>query len=350
MPRPRQPHGPRRLRVRRVRGHRARCAGAGVRDARLQADRPASLQGCPPVAAERRQLRSRLRAPQRRLVSSPRSTGPARRGWHFGCAMPIMPMFGPWPWAPSQWTFLPAPWNCGCQPSEALAGRRCTSSTAIETAAASTTSTSSSCPGRTADPPASACRRSTTSPTTSTVAAWAHWARYYERLFNFREIRRFDIQGQQTGLVSRAMTAPGQQDPHPPERRSRTLRQRTKRSDRRLSAALQRRGHPAYRLGLRRSAGRLRPSAHRRRSLHGVATRHLLRNAGRAPCLATANLWTNWQSTASCSTAAPPRAIPSCCCRYSPPPWIGPIFFEFIERKRDEGFGEGQLPGVVRVH
>ena len=35
-----------------------------------------------------------------------------------------------------------------------------------------------------------------------------HWANYYQRLFNFREIRRFDIQGQQTGLVSRALTAP----------------------------------------------------------------------------------------------------------------------------------------------
>ena len=36
----------------------------------------------------------------------------------------------------------------------------------------------------------------------------AHWASFYERLFNFREIRRFDIKGQATGLVSRAMTAP----------------------------------------------------------------------------------------------------------------------------------------------
>ena len=34
------------------------------------------------------------------------------------------------------------------------------------------------------------------------------WARYYERLLNFREIRYFDIQGQQTGLKSRAMTSP----------------------------------------------------------------------------------------------------------------------------------------------
>ncbi|MCW8809243.1 MAG: 4-hydroxyphenylpyruvate dioxygenase [Rhodanobacter sp.] len=34
------------------------------------------------------------------------------------------------------------------------------------------------------------------------------WSEYYERLFNFREIRYFDIQGAKTGLVSKAMTAP----------------------------------------------------------------------------------------------------------------------------------------------
>lgn len=36
----------------------------------------------------------------------------------------------------------------------------------------------------------------------------ARWADYYERIFGFREIRHFDIQGQATGLFSRAMTAP----------------------------------------------------------------------------------------------------------------------------------------------
>jgi 4-hydroxyphenylpyruvate dioxygenase len=34
------------------------------------------------------------------------------------------------------------------------------------------------------------------------------WSQYYERLFNFREIRYFDIKGAKTGLVSKAMTAP----------------------------------------------------------------------------------------------------------------------------------------------
>ena len=35
-----------------------------------------------------------------------------------------------------------------------------------------------------------------------------YWANYYEKLFNFREIRYFDIKGEYTGLLSRAMTAP----------------------------------------------------------------------------------------------------------------------------------------------
>jgi 4-hydroxyphenylpyruvate dioxygenase len=34
------------------------------------------------------------------------------------------------------------------------------------------------------------------------------WADFYERVFNFREIRYFDIEGKLTGLVSKAMTSP----------------------------------------------------------------------------------------------------------------------------------------------
>ena len=35
-----------------------------------------------------------------------------------------------------------------------------------------------------------------------------YWANYYERYFNFREIRYFDIKGEYTGLLSKAMSAP----------------------------------------------------------------------------------------------------------------------------------------------
>ena len=34
------------------------------------------------------------------------------------------------------------------------------------------------------------------------------WTGFYERLFNFREIRYFDIEGKKTGLFSRALTSP----------------------------------------------------------------------------------------------------------------------------------------------
>jgi 4-hydroxyphenylpyruvate dioxygenase len=34
------------------------------------------------------------------------------------------------------------------------------------------------------------------------------WAEFYQRVFNFREIRYFEIEGKLTGLVSRAMTSP----------------------------------------------------------------------------------------------------------------------------------------------
>jgi 4-hydroxyphenylpyruvate dioxygenase len=36
----------------------------------------------------------------------------------------------------------------------------------------------------------------------------AKWAGFYERIFNFREIRYFDIEGKVTGLFSKAMTSP----------------------------------------------------------------------------------------------------------------------------------------------
>ena len=34
------------------------------------------------------------------------------------------------------------------------------------------------------------------------------WGDFYENLFSFYEVRNFDIKGRQTGLISRAMTAP----------------------------------------------------------------------------------------------------------------------------------------------
>ncbi|MCF8475358.1 MAG: 4-hydroxyphenylpyruvate dioxygenase [Emcibacter sp.] len=36
----------------------------------------------------------------------------------------------------------------------------------------------------------------------------SYWAEFYEKIFNFRELKYFDINGQKTGLTSKAMTSP----------------------------------------------------------------------------------------------------------------------------------------------
>ena len=67
-----------------------------------------------------------------------------------------------------------------------------------------------------------------------------HWAKFYEDLFNFREIRYFDIEGKLTGLKSRAMTSPDGKIRIP-------LNESVddKESDRGISGEVQRRRHSA---------------------------------------------------------------------------------------------------------
>ena len=80
-------------------------------------------------------------------------------------------------------------------------------STATATAA-STTSTSSR--SRRTATPARLCRLTYIDHLTHNVyrGRMDHWAGFYEKLFNFREMRYFDIEGKLTGLRSRAMTSP----------------------------------------------------------------------------------------------------------------------------------------------
>ena len=71
----------------------------------------------------------------------------------------------------------------------------------------------------------------------------AYWADFYERLFNFREIRYFDIKGEYTGLTSKAMTAPDGKIRIPLNEES----IEGLGADRGVPDAVQRRGHPAHR-------------------------------------------------------------------------------------------------------
>ena len=73
------------------------------------------------------------------------------------------------------------------------------------------------------------------------------WAGFYERLFNFREIRYFDIEGKLTGLKSRAMTSPDGKIRIPINEASDDKSQIEEYLQR-----LSRRRHPAHRAGDRR--------------------------------------------------------------------------------------------------
>ncbi|MEZ5627483.1 MAG: VOC family protein [Rhodocyclaceae bacterium] len=75
-----------------------------------------------------------------------------------------------------------------------------------------------------------------------------HWAAFYERIFNFREIRYFDIKGEYTGLTSKAMTAPDGKIRIPLNEES------SKGSGQieRVPDEVQRRGHPACGLAVGR--------------------------------------------------------------------------------------------------
>ena len=99
------------------------------------------------------------------------------------------------------------------------------------------------------------------------------WADYYERLFQFREIRYFDIKGAKTGLLSKAMTAPDgmvriplNESPDPKSQINEYL------------AAVPRRRHPAHRLLHRRHLRDDRGDARARHRIPRHAERLLRRD------------------------------------------------------------------------
>ncbi len=166
----------------------------------------------------------------------------------------------------------------------------------------------------------------------------AKWSDYYERLFNFREIRYFDIKGAKTGLVSKAMTAPDGIVRIPLNESSDPKSQINEYLD-----AVPRRRHPAHRLLHRHDLRDGRSDARSRRRVP--------RHAGP----------TTKSSTCACRTTA--RTCRACkqnkilidadketkqrkLLQIFTQNCIGPIFFEIIQRKGNEGFGEGNFQAL----
>ncbi len=167
-----------------------------------------------------------------------------------------------------------------------------------------------------------------------------HWASFYERLFNFREIRHFDIRGKQTGLTSRAMTAPDDRIRIP-------LNEEAGGNGQIEEFLMQYNGegiqHIAFACAdLRATWDRLRerglnfmkppPDAYyemleERLPGHGEPVAELQRRG----ILLDGN-----------TEEGEPRLL----LQIFSETLIGPIFFEFIQRKKDEGFGEGNFQAL----
>ena len=169
----------------------------------------------------------------------------------------------------------------------------------------------------------------------------AHWGRFYERVFGFREIRYFDIKGEYTGLTSKAMTAP----------------------DGKIRIPLNEEG--------KTGGGQIDEFL---RAYNGEGIQHI--------AFICDDLLAAWDKLQACGTpfmTAPPETYyemlderlpghgepveelqrrgilldgstrdgdPRLLLQIFSETQIGPVFFEFIQRKRDEGFGEGNFTAL----
>ena len=138
------------------------------------------------------------------------------------------------------------------------------------------------------------------------------WADFYERLFNFREIRYFDIKGVKTGLISKAMTAPDGMVRIPLNESSDPKSQINEYLNEYKGEGIQ---HIAllHRRHLRHRGGHA-PGRH---AVPGHA-RRLLRDGGRARARTTARTCRAWQANKHPHRRQTGRPRRSCCCRSSP--------------------------------
>ena len=169
----------------------------------------------------------------------------------------------------------------------------------------------------------------------------AFWGAFYERIFNFREIRYFDIKGEYTGLTSRAMTAPdgliriplneesgktgGQIEEFLMQFNGEGIQHIALLTDELLASvdALQMAGIPLmtapndvyYEMLEERMPGHGEP-------IEQLQTRGILLDG---------------------STANGEKRL---LLQIFSQTLLGPVFFEFIQRKNDEGFGEGNFKAL----
>ena len=165
------------------------------------------------------------------------------------------------------------------------------------------------------------------------------WAEFYERIFNFREIRYFDIEGKQTGLISKAMTSPCGKIRIPLNES-----QRRPLADRGIPQGLSRRGHPAHRAGHRAiSTTSVETMRERGVKFQDTPETYYERLDARVP--GHGENVQRLRADRILIDGAPTEGQ-GLLLQIFTQNVIGPIFFEIIQRKGNEGFGEGNFKAL----
>jgi 4-hydroxyphenylpyruvate dioxygenase len=168
----------------------------------------------------------------------------------------------------------------------------------------------------------------------------AFWADFYERLFNFRELRYFDIKGEYTGLTSKAMAAPDGKIRIPlNEEASKTTGQIEEFLMKFNGEGIQ---HVALltddlltSIDSLRAAGIPLMTAPKA-SYYEMLAERLPGHGENVDALQSRGILLDGTTTEQ------PRLL----LQIFSETLLGPVFFEFIQRKGDEGFGEGNFKAL----
>jgi 4-hydroxyphenylpyruvate dioxygenase len=168
-----------------------------------------------------------------------------------------------------------------------------------------------------------------------------HWASFYERVFGFREIRYFDIKGEYTGLTSKAMTAPDGKIRIP-------LNEESKAGGGQIEEFLRAYNgegiqHIAFHCDdLLAAWDRLKAFGAPFMSAPTATYYEMLdeRLPGHGEPVA------ELQRRGILLDGSTEQGDPRLLLQIFSETMIGPVFFEFIQRKKDEGFGEGNFTAL----
>ena len=170
-----------------------------------------------------------------------------------------------------------------------------------------------------------------------------HWAKFYADLFNFRQIRYFDIKGEYTGLVSRALTAPDGLIRIPlNEEKSEKVGQIEEYLREYKGEGIQ---HIAFSCDdLVACWDRLKASGVDFMSPPPASYYDMLEERLPGHGEPTEELRQRGILLDGTTEGGEPRLLLQIFSEKA----IGPIFFEFIQRKEDEGFGEGNFEALFK--